>query len=573
MTRHQGIAASGGIAIGQSFLYQPDVPVSEMRNVESAEAELERLDEAIRSVSQRLEELEKHVGDNVDTEHAEIFDMQREFLDDPALIGEARRLVKESLVNAESAISRASDALIEEFETVEDEYFRQRADDIRDVSTRLVRALLGLPEASLAGVPPSSVVVARDLTPSDTATMKVENTLAVCTETGSATSHSAIISRSLGIPSVVGLGEVAVQESSTVIVDGDAGVVIVDPDPETLSEYRTRKKKWETRRREALARATEPVYTADGQHVEIVANVGSPAEARRAPEMGAEGIGLLRTEFLFLDRDALPDEDEQYRIYRQIFEPFQSGPIVVRTLDVGGDKELPSVKRLPEENPFLGRRGIRLSLSETHIFRTQIRALLRAASGFDVRIMFPMVATIGEFRLAKQEVQKAERDLAEAGTEHSKNYQLGIMIEVPSAAITAPLLAEEVDFFSIGTNDLTQYTLAMDRTNRLVSDQADPFDPAVLFLIERTVSAAHRAGKWAGMCGEMAGDPLALPFLLGVGLDELSMAGGRIPEAKEAIRTLNMKDLADVVCHSLSLSSAEAVRKYLEGFTRHNGTN
>ena len=317
---------------------------------------------------------------------------------------------------------------------------------------------------------------------------------------------------------------------------------------------------------ERIISTSERVYAKDGHRVEVVANVGSLPEARGALEFGAEGIGLLRTEFLFLKRQTLPDEEEQRDIYRKIFELFPKGPIVVRTLDVGGDKQIPSIKRLPEENPFLGRRGIRLSLSEKEMFRTQLRGLLRAAVGFDVRIMFPMVATVDEIRQGKEQLDIAIKELENEGKEHNRACERGVMIEVPSAAIAASQFAPEVDFFSIGTNDLTQYTLAMDRTDRYVSEQADPYDPAVLFLIDRTVRAAHAAGKWVGMCGEMAGDPLALPFLLGVKLDELSMASARIPEVKQGIRGLAGARLQEVVARCLELPSGHAVRTYLSDF-------
>ncbi len=571
MTRHKGIPASGGIAIGKSYVFRTDLPVLGDRKVDSTADELRRLDAAIQAVAARLRELERGVNENGNSERAEILALQLEFLDDPSLVGEARRSIQEQSLNAEAALMRASDALVEEFAKVEQEYFKQRADDIRDVSVRLLRTLLGLPEASLAEVPPASVVVARSLAPSDTATMNTANTVAICTEVGSAISHTAIISRSIGIPSVVGLGGLPVNDYSQLIVDGDEGVVIVDPDEETLVRYRQRKEAWETRRNGALSRATEPAYTEDGRHVEIVANVGSPTEARRAPELGAEGIGLLRTEFLFLQRNTLPDEAEQYDVYRRIFEPFPTGPIVVRTLDVGGDKELPSLKRLPEGNPFLGLRGIRLSLSEPQVFRTQLRAILRAAVGHDVRIMFPMVATVDEFRRGREQVRVAIRELEQAGTACNASCQVGMMIEVPSAAISAFQIAEEADFFSVGTNDLTQYTLAMDRTSAFLSSQADPFDPAVLFLIERTVSAAHAAGKWVGICGEMAGDPLALPFLLGIGTDELSMVGGRIAKLKEAIRGLAARELRDVVGECLRLPSGSEVRTFLARYSEERG--
>jgi len=568
VTTRDGIAASDGIAIGTAFVYRPEVPETEARTVEDPEAEQKRFTEAAEKVAAHLEELRNHVSSTIDEEQAEIFEMQREFLDDPSFVGEIKELITSESIDAVSATKRVTQDLVAEFQTIEDEYFLQRADDIRDVSTRLIRSLLGLEDAALSELPEESIIVARDLSPSDTAMMDVDKTLALCTETGSATSHTAIISRSLGVPSVVGVGELEnLEGEQKVIVDGTAGRLIIDPDEETLEAYRRKQEEWQAERNRIMAQAAEPVNTRDGVHVEVVANAGSPAEARRAKELGAEGIGLLRTEFLFLDRETLPDEDEQYEMYREVIEPFDDGPVVVRTLDVGGDKNVPSISMPQEQNPFLGRRGIRLSLSQPEMFRTQLRAILRAAVGHNVKIMFPLVATLGDFEGGRKQVDRAKQELTERGVEFNDGCELGIMVEVPSAAVNAAQLARHVDFFSIGTNDLTQYTLAVDRTNELVADLADPFDPGVLNLISRTIDAAHEAGKWAGMCGEMAGDPRALPLLLGLGLDEFSMAGGRVPKAKAGLRGLSSAELREPVRNALGLATAQEVREYLARFT------
>ncbi len=568
MTTRDGIAASDGIAIGTAFVYRPEVPETEARTVEDPEAEQKRFTEAAEKVASHLEELRNHVSSTIDDEQAEIFEMQREFLDDPSFVGEIKELITSESIDAVSATKRVTQDLVAEFQTIEDEYFLQRADDIRDVSTRLIRSLLGLEDAALSELPEESIIVARDLSPSDTAMMDVDKTLALCTETGSATSHTAIISRSLGVPSVVGVGELEnLEGEQKVIVDGTAGRLIIDPDEETLEAYRRKQEEWQAERNRIMAQAAEPVNTRDGVHVEVVANAGSPAEARRAKELGAEGIGLLRTEFLFLDRETLPDEDEQYEMYREVIEPFDDGPVVVRTLDVGGDKNVPSISMPQEQNPFLGRRGIRLSLSQPEMFRTQLRAILRAAVGHNVKIMFPLVATLGDFEGGRKQVERAKQELTERGVEFNDGCELGIMVEVPSAAVNAAQLARHVDFFSIGTNDLTQYTLAVDRTNELVADLADPFDPGVLNLISRTIDAAHEAGKWAGMCGEMAGDPRALPLLLGLGLDEFSMAGGRVPKAKAGLRGLSSAELREPARNALGLATAQEVREYLARFT------
>ncbi len=568
MTTREGIAASDGIAIGPAFVYRLEIPETEARTVEDAETEQQHFTEAAEKVAAHLDDLRDHVSSTIDAEQAEIFEMQREFLDDPSFVGDIRELITSESIDAVTATKRVTEDLVAEFQTIEDEYFLQRADDIRDVSTRLIRNLLGLEDAALSELPQESIIVARDLSPSDTATMDVDKTLALCTETGSATSHTAIISRSLGVPSVVGVGELENLESEQqVIVDGTAGRLIIDPDEETLEAYRQKREEWETERNRIMEQAAEPVTTKDGIHVEVVANAGSPAEARRAKELGAEGIGLLRTEFLFLDRETLPDEDEQYEMYREVIKPFPDGPVVIRTLDVGGDKNVPSISMPREQNPFLGRRGIRLSLSQPEMFRTQLRAILRAAVGHNVKIMFPLVATLGDFERGREQVERAKQELTERGIEFNDGCELGIMVEVPSAAVNAAQLARHVDFFSIGTNDLTQYTLAVDRTNELVADLADPFDPGVLNLISRTIDAAHEQGKWAGMCGELAGDPRALPLLLGLGLDEFSMAGGRVPKAKAGLRGLSSAELVEPARTALGLATAQQVREYLSRFT------
>mgnify|MGYP006277221227 CR=1 FL=1 len=568
MTTREGIAASDGIAIGPAFVYRPQIPETETRTVEDPETEQKHFTEAAEKVAAHLDDLRDHVSSTINAEQAEIFEMQREFLDDPSFVGDIRELITSESIDAVTATKRVTEDLVAEFQTIEDEYFLQRADDIRDVSTRLVRTLLGLEDAALSELPEESIIVAKDLSPSDTAMMDVDKTLALCTETGSSTSHTAIISRSLGVPSVVGVGELENLESEQqVIVDGTEGRLIIDPDDETLEAYRRKREEWEAERNRIMAQAAEPVTTKDGAHVEVVANAGSPAEARRAKELGAEGIGLLRTEFLFLDRDTLPDEDEQYEMYREVIEPFDEGPVVIRTLDVGGDKNVPSISMPQEQNPFLGRRGIRLSLSQPEMFRTQLRAILRAAVGHNVKIMFPLVATLGDFEGGREQVELAKQELTERGIEFNDGCELGIMVEVPSAAVNAAQLARHVDFFSIGTNDLTQYTLAVDRTNELVADLADPFDPGVLNLIARTIDAAHEQGKWAGMCGEMAGDPRALPLLLGLGLDEFSMAGGRVPKAKAGLRGLSSAELVEPARTALGLATAQEVRDYLARFT------
>lgn len=563
MTELTGIAASEGIAIGPVHVYRPDLPTVSATTVENPEEELSRYEEIVSAVNDHLQKLGAKLSQTAAAEDAEIFEVQQEFLEDPTFGGEIRKRIAEGRVNAEAAVEAVMKELVEEFESIDDEYFHQRSNDIQDVGTRLIRGLLGVTEDSLANLPEPVIILAYDLTPSDTASMKADHTLGLCTESGSATSHTAILSRSMGVPAVVGLGTVEIEDGETVILDGTGGKLIVAPDADTLEAYKRRREAFEQKRERLKEHANEPVTTSDGVTLEIVANIGSLAEAKAARSQGAEGVGLLRTEFLFLDRRTLPEEEEQYRIYREIAEVFGKDPVVIRTLDVGGDKSVPAIDLPREQNPFLGKRAIRLSLAEPEIFRTQLRAILRAGVGHNIKIMFPLIGTVGELRKAKEQLAIARKELEERGVDYDQSMEVGMMIEVPSAAVIAPQLAEEVDFFSIGTNDLTQYTLAVDRTNEHVATLADSFDPAVINLVGKVIEAGHFNGRWVGMCGEMAGNPQALPLLLGLGLDEFSMSGGAIPEAKERLRKLSKLEARKVAQKCLRCATAAEVRELL----------
>lgn len=562
MHKLSGIPASNGIAIGPVFLYQPEAPVVERRSISDPAAEVARLDTVIAAAATDLQALKAKTEAAVGAEEAQIFEVHRMFLEDPAFIGAIKEAIETSQINAEAAVSQTASALVEQFEALDDEYFRQRAADIKDISQRLLRLLTGAGGSSLDSLASPAVILAHDLTPSDTAAVDRQMVLAFCTATGGATSHTAILSRSLGIPAVVGLGQEVLQLAATdhLIVDGGAGEVWINPDPDTITTYEQRRQEQLQGQAEVLSHAHEPAISSDGRQFEVVANIGSLADAKQAIEMGAEGVGLLRTEFLFMQRDTLPGEEEQYQALRAIADVFQQRPLVVRTLDIGGDKPLTYLDMPGEQNPFLGRRAIRLTLAEPELFQAQLRAILRAGHERNIKIMFPMIGSVSELRQCRAHFEQA---LAAEKIPQAESPEVGIMVEIPSAAILADTLAPLVDFFSIGTNDLAQYTLAADRTNPLVAPLADPLHPAVLRLIRQVIEAGHACGKWVGMCGELAGNPLAVPVLVGLGLDEFSMTASAIPTAKALIRRLSIPQAQRIAVECLKLTDLVEVEQFL----------
>lgn len=556
-----GIAASGGMAVGRIHIHRNDLP--ELPRVPSGEPgeELARLERAVDSVGTHLARLER-VTREAAGEAAEIFDIHAMLLEDPELLDPMRKAI-ENGAPAELAALTVADQVAEEMAGLEDEYFAVRASDIRDLGNQIVRELLGLGPSDLSRLTEPSIIVAHDLAPSETALITRGVALGFCTLVGSAVSHTAILARSLSIPAVVGIGEFEEPEGTIAVLDGDRGTILLDPSPGEIERAEERIARHAAMLEAAKAHASEPASTIDGHLVEVVANVGAVDDARRAVEAGAEGIGLVRTEFMFLDRTDLPSEEEQASAYRAILEAFPKGPVVFRTLDVGGDKQLPAIDLALEANPFLGRRGIRLTLAEEELFATQLRAILRAAEGRSVQIMYPMVASVTEVRAARMVLDGAIASLDAAGIERAAEVEAGIMVEVPSAALIADLLADEVDFFSIGTNDLTQYTLAVDRTNPEVAAMADPLHPAVLRLIRTVVEAAHSKGRWVGVCGELAGDPVATPVLLGLSVDELSMSPPSVPIVKDRIRALSRANCRILAHDCLTAADPAEVRRRL----------
>ncbi len=549
-----GIAASPGVALGPAYLHRAEMPRVVRRTVQDRGAEWRRLEDALTKARGALEQLARRTGKQIGKAEAMIFEAQRQFLEDPALIMAVRDKIEREGLNAEAAMFDAASDFAQMLESMEGEIFRQRAADVRDVAARVLRDLGGQSGVEpLAGMTRPAVLVARDLTPSETAQIDPTRVLGICTAAGGATSHTAILARSLGVPAIVGLGDAVLQlaDGTPLIVDGARGYLWVEPDAATEARLRGQQAAERRAREQALAVAGQPAITKDGHQVAVWANVGDVATARLAREMGAEGIGLLRTEFLFLDRTEPPTEDEQAATYRAIAEAMGGLPVTVRTLDIGGDKPAPYLEMEPEPNPFLGNRAIRLSLAHPEVFKVQLRAILRVGADYPLRIMFPMIATIDELQRAKALLAEARGELVARGVPVAEAMPVGIMVEVPAAAIAADLLAKEAAFFSLGTNDLTQYTFAADRGNPAVAALGNALHPAILRQVRLVVEAAHAAGHTASVCGEMASDSRAVPLLVGLGIDTLSVNPAAAPDTKAAIRGLSFAEAKELATSRL----------------------
>jgi phosphocarrier protein FPr len=495
---------------------------------------------------------------------AAIFEAHLLFLEDEALLEPARRAIFEEGRNAAGAWHAAAEAVAADYRSLDDDYLRARAEDLTGVARQVVAALTG--EGAGPALSSSGIVVAEDLTPADTAGLDRDLARGIATAAGSPTSHSAILARSLGIPAAVGLGGtlLEIREGTELLLDGDAGAVYVEPTAELVAEYARRGAERDEEAREARARAAEPALTRDGQAVEVVANIGARDDVQAALANGAEGVGLLRTEFLFLERESMPSEDDQYEVYSRIAEALEGRPLVLRTLDVGADKPLPYVPTQPEANPFLGVRGIRLTLARPELLETQLRAALRTAAEHPLKLMFPMVATLEEYRHARAALERARDELERAGSAVPGKLEVGVMVEVPATALAAEAFAPEVDFFSLGTNDLTQYTMAAERGNASVAGLADGLHPAVLRLIRLVAEAASRHERWVGVCGELASDPVAVPVLVGLGVTELSASVAAIPAVKQAVRSVDSNAARRLAEEALGLASAAEVRALVE---------
>ena len=560
-----GIAASPGVAVGPVFQYRPRLPDVVTVEVADPVAEGQRLRRALEEARLEIEALRRQAISRVGAAEAAIFEAHALFLQDPDLVDAALATIERERCNAEAAWNRAIEETAAAYRQMEDGYMRARAADVLDAGRRVLRQLMDLTPPSLSFEQPV-IVLAADLTPSDTARLDPTAVLGIGTEVGGPTAHSAILARALGIPAVVGLGPAleTIPAGQLIALDGSAGRLWPAPDTELLTVMEEKRARWQEVQAAAKRTSRAAAVTQDGRSIEVAANIGGPNDVPIAREYGAEGVGLFRTEFLFLDRETAPSEAEQVEAYRQAAAAMSGWPVIVRTLDVGGDKPLPYADLGREENPFLGWRGIRFCLDRPEIFKPQLRAILRASHDQALKLMFPMIGTLAELRAAKRMLAEARAELDAEGVGYDRQLEVGIMVEVPAAATVADRLASEVDFFSIGTNDLSQYVMAADRGNARVAPLADAFQPAVLRLIQRTVEAAHAADIWVGMCGELAGNALATPLLVGLGLDELSMNAPAIPAVKERIRSLHLSEARQLAPAVLDLDSADAVVSYLE---------
>ncbi|MGI9861080.1 phosphoenolpyruvate--protein phosphotransferase [Moorella naiadis] len=567
----KGIATAPGIGIGPVYLLELKSGEEETGNSqllygpEEIQAELTRLEEALGRAKRDLEELADKTRRDISEAEAGIFKAHILMLTDPTFIAGVKEKIQVEKKNAARAVEEVAEAIAGSFAALDDDLFRERAADIRDVAGRLV-AKLTTRMRPAREVPPGAIIVAGELTPSQTAGFSRDTVAGIATETGGTTCHTAIVARALGIPAVLGVRGLLDQARAgdTAIIDGSSGAVYLNPGSELLEEYKKKKVTLEAGR--LNIKCTGPARTRDGRQIELVANIRKAAEVKIALEHGAEGVGLFRTEFLFMNREEPPGEEEQFQAYQEVVAAFQGQPVVVRTLDVGGDKPLPYLNQGHDENPFLGLRGLRLCLTRQEIFKTQLKALLRAALYGNLRIMFPMVTALEEIREAKKIMAEARLELEASGLAVSR-VETGMMIEVPAAALMADILAREVDFFSIGTNDLAQYTLAVDRGNERVTGMYDACHPAVLKLIDVTVKAAHRYGKWVGLCGELGSEIQAAPLLVGLGLDEISMSPVFIPPMKEAINKIAYHEARKLVRRLLELPGPQEVRAALSEFT------
>jgi len=540
---YSGISAASGYALGTAFLLldqQIQVVKAEVPK-EQLDSEIQRYEEAQGKATEELEGIKEKTRKTIGPEEAEIFSAHIMVLQDPEYSGAIKALIRSEGQNAEWAVQVITDRFLELFKSMENDYIRERAADLRDVSNRLLRNLLGISTQSLSEITENVILVADDLTPSDTAQLDRDKVVGIVTNIGGKTSHSAIMARSMEIPAVVGLQDIVekIKAGDFIIVDGNEGKVFVNPAEDLIHSYKEKQLSYEAQRQELKKLVNQPSITPDEVQVELVANIGNPQDALVAVNNGAEGIGLYRTEFLYMGRDELPSEEEQFEAYKAVTVMFgKEHPVVIRSLDIGGDKALPYLDMPKEMNPFLGYRAIRLCLDRRDIFRTQLRAILRASAFGNIKLMYPMIATLEELRAANKVLEAVKQELLAETIPFNKDMEVGIMVEIPAVAVMADRFAKEVDFFSIGTNDLIQYTMAADRTNETVSYLYQPFNLAVLRLIRGVIDAAHKAGKRVAMCGEMAGDLTVLPILLGLGLDEFSMSASSVLPARALVRQL-----------------------------------
>ncbi|GAB5827981.1 TPA: phosphoenolpyruvate--protein phosphotransferase [Staphylococcus aureus] len=567
----KGIAASDGVAIAKAYLLvEPDLTFDKNEKVTDVEGEVAKFNSAIEASKVELTKIRNNAEVQLGADKAAIFDAHLLVLDDPELIQPIQDKIKNENANAATALTDVTTQFVTIFESMDNEYMKERAADIRDVSKRVLSHILGVELPNPSMIDESVVIVGNDLTPSDTAQLNKEFVQGFATNIGGRTSHSAIMSRSLEIPAIVGTKSITqeVKQGDMIIVDGLNGDVIVNPTEDELIAYQDKRECYFADKKELQKLRDADTVTVDGVHAELAANIGTPNDLPGVIENGAQGIGLYRTEFLYMGRDQMPTEEEQFEAYKEVLEAMDGKRVVVRTLDIGGDKEL-SYLNLPEEmNPFLGYRAIRLCLAQQDIFRPQLRALLRASVYGKLNIMFPMVATINEFREAKAILLEEKENLKNEGHDISDDIELGIMVEIPATAALADVFAKEVDFFSIGTNDLIQYTLAADRMSERVSYLYQPYNPSILRLVKQVIEASHKEGKWTGMCGEMAGDETAIPLLLGLGLDEFSMSATSILKARRQINGLSKNEMTELANLAVDCATQEEVIELVNNYVK-----
>ena len=564
---YKGTGASPGIALGRALVIEHSELVIEKKTIENIDEEIQKLESAVKVSKEELTKVKEKALAELGEHEAEIFEAHLLVLEDPELIGSAISKIRDEKVNADYALNEIKEIFVAMFESMDNEYMRERAADIKDVTNRVLRHILGIKVVDLAGLDEEVVLIAHDLTPSDTATMNKNMVLGFLTDIGGRTSHTAIMARTLEIAAVVGLNDITkkVKDGDYIVFNGDTGEVIVNPYEETKAKYASLKEEFEEYRKSLELLKGQASITTDGRHVELAGNIGSPNDVEGLIKNDAEGVGLYRTEFLYMDKeDSFPTEEEQYEAYKAVLEGMNNKPIVIRTLDIGGDKELPYFEMEAEMNPFLGYRAIRLCLDRKDIFKTQLRALYRASVHGKLRIMFPMISSLEELLDAKEVIKEVLKELDAENIAYSNDVEIGMMIEIPSAAVISDVLAKHVDFFSIGTNDLIQYTCAVDRMNQKISHLYNQFNPAVLRLIKMVIDNAHKEGKWVGMCGESAGDQRMIPILLGFGLDEFSMSPISILPARKLITSLSYADMQKFADEVLAMGTAKEIKEYVD---------
>lgn len=563
----KGLGVSQGIGIGKAFIIEKKEFNIDVNYTYDTDREIGRFYNALEVCKKEIEELYNKTLNDIGEKEAMIFKSHEMMLEDEVFISDIEERIKIEKVNAEFAVSEIANGYIQMFDSIEDEYLRERAYDIRDIMDRILRTLMGFSTTDFSKMDKDSVIVVKDLTPSDTAQLDRNKVSAMITEVGGKTSHVAIMARIMGIPTVVGLEGIVdkVKSGDIVICDGKSGKVIVNPSEKQKKYYMGKREKELNISRHLKKQVGLPTVTKDGFTVTLGSNISSPKDVESALDNDAEGIGLFRSEFIFMNRNCQPTEEEQLSEYREVLENMKDKPVVIRTMDIGGDKEVSYMDIPKEENPFLGYRAIRVCLVDTDMFKTQLRAILRASIYGNVKIMFPMISTIQELKDAKKVFEKAKDELRKENIPFRDNIEIGIMIEIPSAAIISDLLAKEVDFFSIGTNDLIQYTMAVDRMNSKLSYLYSQYHPALLRLIKNIITNAHNAGIWVGMCGEAAGDPKLIPVFVGMGLDEFSMNSPSILRSRYIIRNLNKKDMEQIADKVLNIETAMEVERYLSG--------